>query len=57
MSAFESITLGPQDPVFGIGIRARRAKNPIDVSVGAYRNSQGKPVVLDVVKKVSIFTS
>lgn len=53
-SGLDSVTQGPADPILGIKKRynADSSSDKVDVAVGAYRDGDGKPVVLNVVKKV-----
>mmetsp|Transcript_18753 Transcript_18753/g.36742 ORF Transcript_18753/g.36742 Transcript_18753/m.36742 type:complete len:404 (+) Transcript_18753:184-1395(+) len=51
--SFETIEQGPPDAILGVVARFRADKSAdrVNVSVGAYRDGQGKPVVLNVVHK------
>ena len=48
-----SVTLAPPDAVFGVGDAFRRDGDPrkMNLSVGAYRDAQGRPYVLPVVRR------
>ena len=52
-STFDSVTQGPPDPILGVKKRflADDSADRVNVSVGAYRDGDGAPVVLEVVKK------
>jgi aspartate aminotransferase len=52
-SSFDVVTMGPPDPILGIGKRMKGdpSKEKVDVVVGAYRDGAGKPLVLNVVRK------
>lgn len=59
ISAWSSVPAGPPDPILGVTEAFKADKDPrkINLGVGAYRDGQGKPYVLDCVKKVcSSFT-
>jgi aspartate aminotransferase len=45
---WNNIPLGPADPVLGVGEAFKRSTDPkkVNLSIGAYRDSNGKPVVL-----------
>ena len=53
-SFFQSVTLAPPDPIFQItaSYKADPDQSKINLGVGAYRDDDGKPWVLPVVKKV-----
>lgn len=46
--------MGPADPILGVAaqFKADPAAQKVNLSIGAYRDNDGKPVVLDSVKKV-----
>lgn len=46
--------MGPPDPIFGLVETFNKDPRPdkVNLTVGAYRDNQGKPYVLEVVKKV-----
>ena len=54
-SVFENIPLAPPDPIFNLTAAyvADTDNLKINLGVGAYRDDNGKPWVLPVVKKVS----
>ena len=45
----------PEDPLFGLmtAYKADESDKKVDLGIGAYRDDNGKPWVLPVVKKVS----
>jgi aspartate aminotransferase len=47
--------MGPPDPILGITEAFKADKNPkkMNLGVGAYRDNEGKPYVLQCVRKVS----
>ncbi|KJR87945.1 uncharacterized protein SPSK_08030 [Sporothrix schenckii 1099-18] len=49
----------PEDPLFGLmaAYRADESSDKVDLGIGAYRDNNGKPWVLPVVKKVSNYQS
>ncbi len=53
-NVWNSVPLGPPDAILGIteAFRADSAKEKINLGVGAYRDEQGRPYVLECVKKV-----
>jgi len=52
-SWYGGIQLAPPDEIFNTGIRYKADTDPrkVDLGVGAYRTDEGKPLVLNVVKK------
>ena len=46
--------MGPPDPIFGLleAYNKDERATKVNLTVGAYRDDQGKPYVLDVVKQV-----
>jgi len=52
-TTFDDIEQGPADPILGVKERFLKDGDPaaVNVSVGAYRDALGKPLVLNVVKK------
>jgi len=52
-SAWGSVPLGPPDAIFGLveAFKADPNPNKINLGVGAYRDDQGKPVVLSCIRK------
>lgn len=59
VSRFEGITMAPPDPILGVSeaFRADTSEMKLNLGVGAYRTEDLQPYVLDVVKKVSSFSS
>ncbi|KAJ7038141.1 glutamic oxaloacetic transaminase AAT1 [Mycena alexandri] len=57
ISAWSSVPAGPPDPILGVTEAFKADKDPrkINLGVGAYRDGQGKPYVLDCVKKAESF--
>jgi len=53
MSRFATLEAQPKDPIFALVDLYQKDENPnkINISVGAYRDENGKPYVLPVVKK------
>lgn len=53
-SAFDSVELAPADPILGVSEAFRACTHPdkLNLGVGAYRNEELKPMVLNVVRKV-----
>eukprot|EP00184_Porphyridium_aerugineum_P001099 CAMPEP_0184708776 /NCGR_PEP_ID=MMETSP0313-20130426/37951_1 /TAXON_ID=2792 /ORGANISM="Porphyridium aerugineum, Strain SAG 1380-2" /LENGTH=438 /DNA_ID=CAMNT_0027170379 /DNA_START=32 /DNA_END=1348 /DNA_ORIENTATION=- len=51
-SSWSKIPQGPEDPILGVTLAYRDDPNPkkINLGVGAYRNNEGKPLVLKVVR-------
>ena len=47
--------LGPPDNIFGLVEACNKDPRPnkVNLAIGAYRDSEGKPYVLPVVRKVS----
>ena len=56
MSHFESLSLLPPDPILGLVSAFKECKNPnkVNLGVGAYKNSEGNPLVLSAVRKAEI---
>eukprot|EP01098_Paradermamoeba_levis_P015999 TRINITY_DN840_c0_g1_i3.p1 TRINITY_DN840_c0_g1~~TRINITY_DN840_c0_g1_i3.p1 ORF type:complete len:406 (-),score=108.86 TRINITY_DN840_c0_g1_i3:120-1337(-) len=54
MSLFEHIPEAPLDPIIGLNTLFKNDQSPqkVNLGVGAYRNNEGKPIVLSVVRKV-----
>ena len=54
-SLWSHVEVGPPDPIFGIleAYNKEQRSPKVNLTVGAYRDNEGKPYVLDVVKKVS----
>jgi len=53
MSAWASVPQAPLDPILGMSQRFQADTDPrkVNVSIGAYRTDEGKPLVLSCVKK------
>lgn len=53
MSFFESVQLLPADPIFGLPaiFNADPRKNKVNLGIGIYMDSEGKPTVLNCVRK------
>lgn len=56
VSAFDAVPMAPADPLFGLmaAYKADAFEKKVDLGVGAYRDDNGKPWILPVVKKVSL---
>lgn len=52
-SVFEHVQQAPEDPILGVTVAYNKDPSPLKVNlgVGAYRTEEGKPLVLDVVRK------
>ncbi|KAG0563326.1 hypothetical protein M758_8G021200 [Ceratodon purpureus] len=52
-SVFEHVQQAPEDPILGVTVAFNKDPSPLKVNlgVGAYRTEEGKPLVLDVVRK------
>jgi len=52
-SVFASVTQAPEDPILGVTVAYNKDPSPVKVNlgVGAYRTEEGKPLVLNVVRK------
>ncbi|GAB2268273.1 hypothetical protein Dimus_003248 [Dionaea muscipula] len=52
-SVFASIAQAPEDPILGVTVAYNKDPSPVklNLGVGAYRTEEGKPVVLNVVRK------
>ena len=48
--------MGPPDPIFGLleAFNKDPRSSKVNLTIGAYRDNQGKPYVLEVVKKVRV---
>jgi aspartate/tyrosine/aromatic aminotransferase len=57
-SLFSNVPEAPADPILGLNLQfqADPSPNKINLGVGAYRTEEGKPLVLNSVKKVSYYT-
>jgi len=53
MSSWSNVPLAPLDPILGMSQRFQKDEDPrkVNVSIGAYRTDEGKPLVLNCVKK------
>lgn len=53
MSTWSNVPLAPKDPILGMSQRFTADTDPrkVNVSIGAYRTDEGKPLVLNCVKK------
>lgn len=53
-SWWTEVQMGPPDPILGVTEAFKRDTNPkkMNLGVGAYRDDQGKPFVLNCVRKV-----
>jgi aspartate aminotransferase len=52
-SVFVNIVRAPEDPILGVTVAYNKDPSPnkLNLGVGAYRTEEGKPLVLNVVKK------
>ncbi|EMS51413.1 Aspartate aminotransferase, cytoplasmic [Triticum urartu] len=52
-SVFAGIAQGPEDPILGVTVAYNKDPSPVKVNlgVGAYRTEEGKPLVLNVVRR------
>ncbi|GAB4852599.1 hypothetical protein Ancab_016813 [Ancistrocladus abbreviatus] len=52
-SVFASVVQAPEDPILGVTVAYNKDPSPVklNLGVGAYRTEEGKPLVLDVVRK------
>lgn len=50
---FDSVPLCPPNPIFGVAQQCKQDSSPkkIDVTIGAYRDDDGKSVVLQCVRR------
>jgi aspartate aminotransferase len=55
-STWSAVPLGPPDAILGIteAFKADKFPQKINLGVGAYRDGEGKPYVLQCVKKATI---
>jgi len=53
MSSFDKVAEAPADVIFGLNVafKADPATDKLNIVVGAYRTEEGKPLVLESVKK------
>jgi aspartate aminotransferase len=54
ISAWTKVEKGPEDPILGVTVAYNKETHPkkINLGVGAYRDDQGKPFILNCVKQV-----
>ncbi|KAI3446986.1 hypothetical protein Pfo_003651 [Paulownia fortunei] len=52
-SVFSNVVQAPEDPILGVTVAYNKDQSPVKVNlgVGAYRTEEGKPLVLNVVRK------
>ncbi|KAL2479784.1 Aspartate aminotransferase 3 [Abeliophyllum distichum] len=52
-SVFASVVQAPEDPILGVTVAYNKDPSPdkLNLGVGAYRTEEGKPLVLNVVRK------
>ncbi|KAL1823879.1 hypothetical protein ACET3Z_010657 [Daucus carota] len=52
-SVFANVVRAPEDPILGVTVAYHKDQSPnkLNLGVGAYRTEEGKPLVLNVVKK------
>ncbi|KAL0345231.1 UNVERIFIED_CONTAM: Aspartate aminotransferase, cytoplasmic [Sesamum radiatum] len=52
-SVFASVVQAPEDPILGVTVAYNKDQSPVklNLGVGAYRTEEGKPLVLNVVRK------
>jgi aspartate aminotransferase len=52
-SVFSNVARAPEDPILGVTVAYNNDPSPVKINlgVGAYRTEEGKPLVLDVVRK------
>lgn len=57
-SFFAHVPQAAPDPILGVSLayKADPSSNKVDLGVGAYRTEEGKPFVLNSVKKVRILS-
>lgn len=57
-SVWAKVPLGPADPILGVAAQFKLDTDPkkVNLSIGAYRDNAGKPVVLNTVRKVTIIS-
>ncbi|KQK09840.1 aspartate aminotransferase, cytoplasmic [Brachypodium distachyon] len=55
-SVFAGVPQGPEDPILGVTVAFNKDPSPVKVNlgVGAYRTEEGKPLVLNVVKRAEL---
>ena len=56
---FSGVREAPEDPMFGPSAAYRSDSHPqkVDLGVGAYRDNEGQPWILPVVREVSLTTT
>lgn len=54
-SVWGGVPMGPPDPVLGVAEAFKKCTDAskVNLSIGAYRDNNGKPVILDSVKKAN----
>ncbi|GAQ81410.1 aspartate aminotransferase [Klebsormidium nitens] len=52
-SVWQGVEQGPEDPILGVTVAFNKDNHPdkVNLGVGAYRTEEGKPLVLDVVRR------
>jgi aspartate aminotransferase len=52
-SVWQNVEQAPEDPILGVSVAFNKDQHPdkINLGVGAYRTEEGKPLVLDVVRR------
>ncbi|KAL7150759.1 hypothetical protein ABFS83_05G134900 [Erythranthe nasuta] len=52
-SVFDHVVMGPEDPILGVTVAYNKDPSPVkmNLGVGAYRTEEGKPLVLNVVRR------
>ncbi|KAL5558814.1 hypothetical protein UlMin_035025 [Ulmus minor] len=52
-SVFAHVVRGPEDPILGVTVAYNKDQSPVklNLGVGAYRTEEGKPLVLNVVRR------
>ncbi|KAJ6361486.1 hypothetical protein OIU78_002008 [Salix suchowensis] len=55
-SVFSHVVRGPEDPILGVTVAYNKDPSPVklNLGVGAYRTEEGKPLVLNVVRKAEL---
>jgi aspartate aminotransferase len=53
-SAWSKVQMGPEDPILGVTVAFNKDTDPkkINLGVGAYRDDNGKPFILESVREV-----
>lgn len=54
-SVWNKVQMGPEDPILGVTVAFNKDTDSkkINLGVGAYRDDNGKPFILDCVKEVT----